>query len=61
MPGGYSAVREIDVRAAADPWLARMLARKPKMLVAVAFTNGTAWVVWALTTKKEIYRARAAA
>ena len=46
---------------ASDPWLARMLARKPKMLVAVALANKTARVVWALTTKKEIYRARAAA
>ena len=44
-----------------DPWLAGMLARKPKMLVAVALANRTARVVWALTTKKEIYRARAAA
>ena len=41
-----------------DPWLARMLARKPKMLVAVA--NRTARIVWALTAKKEIYRVRAA-
>ena len=48
-------------RDASDPWLARMLARKPKMLVAVALANRTARVVWALTTKKEIYRARAAA
>ena len=46
---------------ASDPWLARMLVRKPKMLVAVALANRTARVVWALTTKKEIYRARAAA
>ena len=46
---------------ASDPWLARMLARKPRMLVAVALANRTARVVRALTTKKEIYRARAAA
>ena len=46
---------------ASDPWLAGMLARKPKMLVAVALANRTARVVWALTTKKETYRARAAA
>ena len=44
-----------------DPWLARMLARKPKMLVAVALANRTARMVWALTTKKEIHRVRAAA
>ena len=44
-----------------DPWLARMLARKPKMLVAAALANRTARIVWALTTKRELYRARAAA
>ncbi len=44
-----------------DPWLARMLALKPRMLVAVALANRVARIVWALTTKKEIYRAHAAA
>ena len=44
-----------------DPWLARMVARKPKMLVAVALANRTARIVRALTTKRELYRARAAA
>ena len=38
-----------------DPWLARMLARKPRMLVAVALANRMARIVWALTTKKENY------
>ena len=44
-----------------DPWLAGMLARKPKMLVAVALANRTARRVWALTTRKETYRVRTAA
>ena len=44
-----------------DPWLARMLMRKPRMLVAVALANRMARIVWALTTKKESYRAPAAA
>ena len=44
-----------------DPWLARMLARKPRMLIAVALANRMARVVWALTTKKETYRVPAAA
>ena len=44
-----------------DPWLARMLARKPRMLVAVALANRMARIVWALMTKKESYRAPAAA
>lgn len=38
-------------------WLARMLARKPRMLVTVAQANKTARIVWAVLTKKEDYRA----
>jgi len=44
-----------------DPWLARMLARKPRMLVAVALANRMARIAWALTVKKEVWRAPAAA
>ena len=43
--------------ATKDPWLARMLARKPRMLVAVALANRMARIAWALTTKNENYRA----
>ena len=39
-----------------DPWHARMLARKPRMLVAVALANRIARIVWALMTNKDIYR-----
>ncbi len=44
-----------------DSWLAGMLARKPKMLVAVALANRMARIIWALMTRKESYRAPAAA
>ena len=44
-----------------DPWLARMLACKPPKLVAVALANRMARIAWALTVKKEVYRAPAAA
>ena len=44
-----------------DPWLARMLARKPRMLVAVALANRRARIVWALLTKNAQYRAPAPA
>ena len=37
-----------------DPWLARMLARKPRMLVAVALANRMARIAWALMTKNEV-------
>jgi transposase len=40
-------------------WLARMLARKPKMLVAVALANKMARRIWAMLTKQEDYREQA--
>ena len=52
------AARRGEVR---NPWLARMLARKPKMLVAVALANRMARVVWALMVRKEVYRVPATA
>jgi transposase len=48
-------------RGARDPWLARMLARKPRMLVTVALANKTARIVWALMAKGGSYRAPIAA
>ena len=44
-----------------DPWLAGMLARKPRMVVAVALANRMARIAWALTVNKQVYRAPAAA
>lgn len=41
-------------------WLARMLARKPRMLVTVALANKMARIVWALLAKGGVYRAPAA-
>ncbi len=37
-------------------WLARMLRRKPLMLVAIALANKVARAIWAMMTKKEDYR-----
>ena len=37
-------------------WLARMMARKPRMLVAVALANRMARIAWALMRKGEVYR-----
>ena len=42
-------------------WLARMLARKPRMLVATSLANRMARAVWAMTTKNENYRVPATA
>ena len=60
--GAMAVVRQASRRGkTADPWLAGMLARKPKKVVAVALANRTARRVWALTTKQETYRVRSAA
>ncbi len=40
----------------ADNWIGRMLARKPKMLVAVALATKFARQIWAMLTKKEDHR-----
>ena len=53
-----NAVRRGTVR---DPWLADMLARKPRKLVAVALANRMARIAWAVTAKQESYRAPPAA
>jgi transposase len=37
-------------------WLARMLARKPRMLVAIALANKMARQIWAMLTKNEDYK-----
>ncbi len=47
--------------APAGSWLAKMLARKPRMLVIVALANKMARIVWAVMMKGEDYRAPAAA
>ena len=60
--GAMAVVRWARRRGAPQgSWLARMLAHKPRKLVAVALANKMARIVWALTVKKEVYRAPAAA
>ncbi len=54
--GAMATVRWAVRRGTKDPWLARMLARKPRMLVAVALANRMARIAWALTTRNESYR-----
>lgn len=39
-----------------DPWLARMLAKKPRMMVAVALANRMARGLWAMIVKKQEFR-----
>ena len=40
-------------------WLARMLERKPRMLVAIALANKMARSIWAMLSRKEDYRTMA--
>jgi hypothetical protein len=48
-------------RAKEDPWLAKLLATKPRKLVAVALANKMARIGWALMTRQEDFRRRPAA
>jgi transposase len=49
-------------RAQQDPWLAKLLATKPRKLVAVALANKMARIGWALMMRQEdFHESRAAA
>jgi transposase len=53
--------RHCHTSARPGTWLARMLERKPPMLVRVALANKMARIVWALMKSGEVYRAPAMA
>ena len=44
-----------------DPWVAKLLAAKPRKVVAVALANKLARIGWALMTRQEDFRSRPAA
>lgn len=48
-------------RAKSDPWLAKLLARKPRKVAAVALANKLARIGWALMTRQEDFRTMPAA
>jgi len=55
--GAMAVVRWACRRGAPEgSWLARMLARKPRMLLAIALANKMARSIWAMQTKGEDYR-----
>lgn len=55
--GAMSRLNWLGRRSIPDgSWLARMLARKPKMLVAIALANKMARQLWAIMMKNEDYR-----
>jgi transposase len=64
--GAMSAVNAVSRKGALKgapegSWLARMMARKPRMLVAIALANKMARGIWAMLTKGEDYRNQAQA
>ena len=55
--GAMSVIRWVVRKgSSANRWLAALVARKPKMVAAVALTNKMARMIWALSTKQENYR-----
>src|SRR4051812_8179377 len=60
--GAMAVVRSALRKGAPEgSWLQRMLARKPKMLVAIALANKMARSVWAMLAKGEDFRVPAVA
>ena len=61
--GANSVIIKRHVHAAARPgtWLAKMLTRKPPMLVRVALANKMARIVWALMARGGVYQSPVAA
>jgi|GraSoiStandDraft_5_1057265.scaffolds.fasta_scaffold71114_2 transposase len=59
--GAMAVVRWASRKGAPEgSWLRRMLARKPRVLTAIALANKMARSIWAMLTKSEDYRAPAA-
>ena len=60
--GAMAVVRSASRKGAPEgSWLQRLLARKPKMLVAIALANKMARSIWAMLAKAEDYRLPVAA
>jgi transposase len=56
--GASSVVRQaVRKGAPSGSWIARMLARKPRMIVIVALANKMARTIWALMAHGGVYRA----
>ncbi|HCP81686.1 MAG TPA: IS110 family transposase [Octadecabacter sp.] len=55
--GAMSVIRWVVRKGgSANRWLASLVARKPRMVAAVALANKMARMIWAMTTKGEDYR-----
>jgi transposase len=58
--GAHSVLRW-SKEARQDPWIGRLLARKPRLVVAVALANKLARIAWAVMVRGEEYRRPATA
>ena len=60
--GATAWLRQVEMHPEkASPWLRKMMARKPKKVVAVAQAARTARILWAMLTHNQPYRAPASA
>ena len=57
--GALSVINRVKKDPSRMPWLAALLRRKPKRLVAVALANKMARIAWVLMVRGETYRAAA--
>jgi transposase len=57
---GAQAVLRSSKTAQADPWVTGLLARKPRMVVAVAAANKMARIAWAIMSRMATYQPSAA-
>ena len=58
---GAQSVLYCSKAARANPWIQGLLAKRPRMVVAVALANKTARIAWAVMARGQIYRIAAAA
>ena len=56
--GGMSVVKLAKIFPWKYPWVAKLLARKPAKVVAIAVANKLARIAWAIMSKGETYRPR---
>lgn len=55
--GAMSVIRWVIRKGGStNRWLAALVARKPKMVAAVALANKMARMIWAMSTRQENYR-----
>ncbi|MEN8915874.1 MULTISPECIES: IS110 family transposase [Erythrobacteraceae] len=58
--GATAVMRMARKDASRQPWMAKLLERKPTKIATVALANKTARIAWAVMTRKEVYAAPAA-